>query len=196
MPNNFDARFPHTFVPCTPCPNGTRLSEKPYAFEAHRQFAKLLAPWMISWQEKFFAMKYWWVDACTVRTPRQAVAGHASAPSRGRAAVCRLRRAHDRRDRPLDRRIPHGTAVCRHPRGLELYLCGGDLDAIAAGLDREPCARLRLFRRGDGADRVRQPEGRGHQGLLLRPCDQPDLWGSGRALRHGRGAGAAAQTKG
>jgi len=28
------------------------------------------------------------------------------------------------------------------------------------------------------------------------PVDQPDLWGSGRTLRHGRGAGAAAQTKG
>jgi transposase len=40
-----------------------------------------------------------------------------------------------------------------------------------------------------------QPEGRGHQGMLLRPCDQLDLWGSGRALRHGRGSGAPPQTK-
>ena len=33
---------------------------------------------------------------------------------------------------PPDRRGAHGTAVCRDPRGLELYLCRGGLDAIPA----------------------------------------------------------------
>ena len=70
------------------------------------------------------------------------------------ASVCRLRRTHDQCDRPQDRRGGHSAAVCRHARGLELYLCGGDLDPIVARLDLKPCARLRLLRGRDGAGRV------------------------------------------
>ena len=52
---------------------------------------------------------------------------------------------------------------------------------------------LRLLRRRAGADRVRQPQVRRHQGLLLRAGGQPHLRRHGGALRHRRRAGAALQ---
>ena len=69
----------------------------------------------------------------------------------------------------------------------------GDLDAEPARLDRLARPGARLLRRRAGAGRVRQPEGRRHQGLLLRARGQPHLRRDGGALRHGDGAGAALQ---
>ena len=69
----------------------------------------------------------------------------------------------------------------------------GDLDADPAGLDRVALPGARLVRRRARPDRVGQPEGRRHQGLLLRARGQPDLRRHGGALRHRRGAGAALQ---
>ena len=69
----------------------------------------------------------------------------------------------------------------------------GDLDAEPARLDRLARPGARLVRRRAGAGRVRQPQGRRQQGLLLRAGGEPHLRRHGGALRHGGGAGAALQ---
>ena len=50
-------------------------------------------------------------------------------------------------------------------------------------------------RRGSQADRARQHQDRGHQGVPLRAVGQPDLCRDGGALRHRHTAGAAAQAR-
>lgn len=61
-------------------------------------------------------------------------------------------------------------------------LCGGALERDAGGLDRLPCACAGGIRRRAGAVRSRQCEGRGDQGLPLRPAGQSQLRRDGGAL--------------
>ena len=120
-------------------------------------------------------------------------ADDAPAPRRRRADVRRLCRRDASGDRRRDRHGAPGPALRRGARRVELHVRRGDLDAEPAGLDRLARPGARLVRRRAGADRVGQPQGRRHQGLLLRARGQPDLRRHGGALRHGRGAGAALQ---
>ena len=77
--------------------------------------------------------------------------------------------------------------------GLELHLCRSPLQRGAAGLDRGPRQRARVPRRGAEGDRLRQPQGRGHDRQPIRAGGQPHLPGPRRPLRHDHHADAAAQ---
>ena len=60
----------------------------------------------------------------------------------------------------------------------------GELRSATAGLDRRPDPGPVVLRRGSQSDRLRQSEGRGRQGVVVRADAQPNLCGHGRALRH------------
>ena len=59
--------------------------------------------------------------------------------------------------------ITAGADLRRGARRLQLHLCRGPLDAVAAGLDRLPRGRVRQLRRRRAADRLRQSQGRRHR---------------------------------
>src|ERR1700686_1241556 len=65
------------------------------------------------------------------------------------------------------------------------------LYAAPCRLDRLAHAGLHVFRRGHGADCLRQSEIGHYQGVLLRAGGQPHLCGDGGSLRHGRRSGAS-----
>ena len=102
----------------------------------------------------------------------------------GRAGVRRLRRSHHGGDRRGDRRNPPRRDLRRRAGRLQLHLCGSDLDAVAAGLDRRARGHAGVHRRCAQADRQRQSACRDHPGLLLRAVGQPHLRRHGVALRH------------
>ena len=99
---------------------------------------------------------------------RRLSAEHAAGSCRRRQGLRRLLRQEDRHRRSAHRRDPRGGDLRRRARRLELHLRRGDLDPVAAGLDR--CARpdVPLLRRRAAPGGARQPEVRRPQGLVLR----------------------------
>ena len=90
---------------------------------------------------------------------RRLHAEHAPAPCRRRQGLRRLLRQEDRRSS-----IPH-TGVVREAEifvavlgASSLTYRRGDLDPVAAGLDRRACAHVPLLRRRAAPGRARQPE--------------------------------------
>src|SRR5262245_24946435 len=104
-----------------------------------------------------------------------AVADYAADPCRRRTAVRRLCRHDPGGDQRPHRRSDDGPAVRRRARGIQLHLCGGNLDAGACRLDRLAHTRFRIRRRGDGDGGFRQPEVGHHQGVLLRAGGRPNV---------------------
>ena len=132
-------------------------------------------------------------SAICTRLARPLVAHHAADPSGRGADVRRLCRADGGGDRRRHGRGPAGADLRGGAGRVQLHLRRGALDAVAAGLDRLPCRRVRQHGRGGAADRLRQPQGRRHRGQPLRARHQPDLPGHGHPLRHGDPAGPGAQ---
>ena len=86
------------------------------------------------------------------------VADDAPGACRRRQGLRGLFRKEGADRRSQDRRGPGGGTLRRHARRIELHLRRGHLDPDASGLDRLPCAHVRLLRWRAPADRARQSE--------------------------------------
>ena len=87
-------------------------------------------------------------------------------------------------DRSANWRNPSGADFCRGARGLIADLRHGELEPATARLDRRPDPGPVVLRRGSQSDRLRQSEGGGRQGVVVRADAEPDLCRHGRTLRH------------
>ena len=118
----------------------------------------------------------------------------AAKPCRRREGVRRLRRRHDRRHRPFDRRGAADEAVRRRHGRVELHLRAGAAERADRRLDRRARGPARFPGRRAEVRGLRQSQGRGHQPGPLRAGPEPQLSGVRRPLRRGDPAGAALQT--
>lgn len=110
------------------------------------------------------------------------VRNHASVQRRWRQAVCRLRgRRRPGGHRPADREAAQRLDLRRRPRRLEFYTRrrpGPRGSPTGSAVTLAPSRRSAVRRRW-----WRRTTPRGHQGVLLRSADQPQLRRDGGALR-------------
>ena len=111
-----------------------------------------------------------------------------------RAPVRRLRRPHHGGDRCGHRRDPACRNLRRRAGRLKLHLRRSHCEPGTGRLDWRPRQCADRTRRRAAADRQRRPQGRDHQGLLLRADGKPNLCRYGLALPHRNHPGTSIQT--
>src|SRR5215213_3238701 len=138
---------------------GFRRKAEPDWTHVHRELRRPGVTLMLLWEEYRagepggYAYSRWCelYRAWEGRLGGPAVADHAAVAPGRRAAVRRLCRPDGRDRRRADRGGARGAGLRRRHGRLQLHLRRGDLDAVAARLDRVPYAGTRLHGRRAGA---------------------------------------------